>query len=98
MKKLVALMLVATVGLTTTSAFAGDDYAEHQAQSQAKLSFEKAKAAAIKAVGGGTVTDVDFDLERGRSIYEVEVLHNNTEYDVKIDANTGEVLRKKVDY
>lgn len=98
MKALILSALIGATALTSTVAMADDDYMERQAQSTAKLSYDQARATALKAVGGGTVTDIDFDVERGRSIYEVEVYHNNLEYELKIDANTGAIIRKKVDY
>lgn len=97
MKAILLSALVAATVIAPMSAFADDDYAEHQAQQVAKISHEQAKTIAISAVGGGVVTDIDFDLEFGRSYYEVEVTHNHTEYDLKIDANTGEVVHKKID-
>lgn len=88
---------MATTIITPMSAFADDDYAKQQTQQVAKVSYDKAQAIAISAVGGGVVTDIDFELKLGRAYYEVEVVHNNTEYDLKIDANTGKVISKKID-
>lgn len=99
-----AAILSAVIGMATIGAafvpsvaMADDDRAERQAQSAAKLSQAQARQAAIKAVGGGKVTDIDFDVERGRSVYDVEVRSGNKEYQVKIDANTGAVIRKRLD-
>ncbi|MDO4426806.1 MAG: PepSY domain-containing protein [Moraxella sp.] len=99
-----AVILSAVMGIAAMSAvfmpsvaMADDDRAERQAQSAAKLSQAQARSVAVKAVGGGKVTDIDFDVERGRSVYDVEVRSGNKEYQVKIDANTGAVIRKRLD-
>lgn len=97
MKTLLLSALVATTIIAPMNAFADDDRAEYQAQQVAKIGYDEAEAIAVSAVGGGVVTDIDFELKRGRAYYEVEVVHNNTEYDLKIDANTGKVISKKID-
>lgn len=98
LKTLAISALIATTVITPIVAFADSDYAEYQAQQKAKISYDEAKAIALKEIGGGVVHDIDFDLKLGRGYYEVEVFHNNTEYEVKIDANTGKVIKRKVDY
>lgn len=95
--KLVILSLVLGLGAVSTAAMADDDYAERQAQQAAKISYDAAKNYAVQAVGGGRATDIDFELKRGRSYYEVEVVHGQDDYEVKIDANTGAVISKKLD-
>ena len=55
-----------------------------------------AEKAAVAAVGGGTVIDVDASDDRGEA-YEVEVrTSDNTEWNVELDADF-KVLRKAVD-
>ncbi len=55
-----------------------------------------AEKAAVAAVGGGTVIDVDASDDRGEA-YEVEVrTSNNPEWNVELDADF-KVLRKAVD-
>lgn len=98
MKAIVLSAAIATAIIAPIAAFADSDYAEYKAQQTAKISFEKAESIAIAAVGGGVVTDIDFDLEFGRAYYEIEVVHNHVEHDLKIDANTGKVVKQKVDY
>ena len=50
-------------------------------------------------VGGGLVKDVEFDRSRmGPDHFDVEVVTaNGVEYDVKVDAKTGQILRSKID-
>lgn len=46
---------------------------------------------------GGEITEIELEKERGRVVYEIEVHDGKTEYDLLVDADTGEVLREKID-
>lgn len=101
-KTTVLSVLVALGALTAVPAFAesdSDDYAEMVAQQNAKISSAQAQKIAIEAVGGGVVVDIDFDTSPRYQdgYYEVEVQNGKTKYDVKIDAGTGKVIKKKID-
>ena len=65
----------------------------------AQLTAEDAEDIALANAGytRGEVAfkPTEFDFEKGRSVWEVEFYHENTEYDFEIDANTGEILRKE---
>lgn len=63
-----------------------------------RISYSRARAIALRNVGGGRVTDIERDWENGRYIYEVEVHKGYREYTVKISARTGRVLAKYVEY
>ena len=65
--------------------------------STAQISYERAKEIAIAKVGGGTVKEIELDRENGRLVYEVEVKYNGREYEIDIDAATGEIVKYKVD-
>lgn len=58
----------------------------------AKISLEEAEKIALKKVANGTITDVELDRENGLLVYEIEVEKKWLEYDLVIDANTGDVL------
>jgi len=60
------------------------------------LTIEEAKAKAVEAVGG-KVTEIEFEREKSGEKYEIEVKSDGVEYDLDIDAKTGEVLRTKQD-
>ena len=64
---------------------------------EAEITFERAKAIALERAGGGAVTDIELARNRGRLVYEIEVRNNRQEYDVRIDAATGEILRFRLD-
>lgn len=65
--------------------------------SSPQISYEKAKDIAIAKVGGGTVRGIDLDYEGGRPVYEIEVRYGSREYEVYVDASTGEIVRYKMD-
>lgn len=58
------------------------------------LSFDEASAKAL-AIANGTITDVELDRESRTPHYEIDIDHEGYEYDVKIDAFSGEVLEQK---
>jgi hypothetical protein len=51
---------------------------------------EKAKSAALKAVGGGSVTSVERDDDDGAA-WEVEVARGNEQLEVRLDESYNEV-------
>lgn len=53
---------------------------------------EQAKAAAIEAVGGGSVTEIEYQDGDGAGLYEVEVQKpDGSEVEVHINASFGDV-------
>lgn len=74
-----------------------DDPDDRAKAEEAKLSITEAIQIAEKE-GNGKVTEIDLDRERGGLIYEAEVqASDGKEYDVEVDANTGDVIRKNED-
>ena len=45
----------------------------------------------------GKVISAEFELEKGKPVYDIKVVKGNQIYDVSIDANTGKVLNSQVD-
>ena len=62
------------------------------------IGMKKAQEIALGDHANGVVTDSDKDFEGNRTVYEIEILDNNMEYDYVIDASTGEVLHVKEEY
>lgn len=81
MKKLIALAVMLGVSISANAA----------------ITAQLAKTIALKAAGGGVVTDFDYERKKVGSYYEVEVLNNGVEYEFKIDANTGKILAREVE-
>ena len=55
-----------------------------------------AKAIALRATGGGRVTEVERETEHGRAVFEIEVYASGAEHDLQIDRVTGDVTRHRV--
>ncbi len=86
-----AMFTIGFLGMAsiTSLAFANDNFLERQVQQKANISMEQAVTNAVKAVGGGQAVDTDFDMNFGKSYYEVDIIKNDVKYKVDIDANTG---------
>ena len=69
---------------------------EEYVGSKGLISMDELKAIAVDAVGG-EVREIELEREKSRYIYEVDVRSEGIEYDLDIDAKTGEVLRTKTD-
>lgn len=81
-------------GKTTSEIAAG---AQTSYAAEAKISYERAKEIALAKVGGGTVKEIELDRENGRLVYDAEVKYNGMEYEIEIDAATGEIFKYKID-
>jgi len=60
-------------------------------ESQAKLTFEQARAAALAASPGSAIEEVDLETKHGKLVYEVEM----NDKKLHIDATTGAVISTK---
>ena len=92
---LTALIAAAVLGTATLGVQAGER--ENAAFAQSKITAAQAVDKAVAKIGGQAV-EVNFDLKRGRSIYKVEVQNGGKEYDVYVDAASGEVVDSREDY
>ena len=57
------------------------------------ISEQQAKDIALKEAQGGQITKFKLDREKGRMVYEVEVMNGNVENDYEIDAETGAIVK-----
>ena len=62
------------------------------------ISREEAKKIMKNKASGATLVDFEFDMDDGRAEYEGELVGNNIEYDVVLDATTGAVIEFEKDY
>ncbi|WP_437883279.1 PepSY domain-containing protein [Pseudomonas sp. LRF_L74] len=101
MKQLTALFAASAIALTTLAAQArdlGPDEALKLRDAGTIQSFEKLNAAAIAKHPGATVKDTELEEEHGRYIYQVELRDaQGVEWDLELDAKTGEVLKEHQD-
>ncbi len=102
MKKLYMFMgLSAAALLITGAAFAGktqhDEQNEAAAVQQVKITLDAAVNTALQAVPGKAAR-AKLENEKNSLVYEIEIVKpDNQMADVKVDANTGKVLKVKND-
>lgn len=58
-----------------------------------RITAEEAKAIALKRTGGGIITE----FERDDGEFEIEIKFNGKEYEIEIDARTGQILDFEVE-
>lgn len=46
----------------------------------------------------GTITELELEKENRRLVYEIEIESDGVEYDLKVDADTGEILKMEKDF
>jgi uncharacterized membrane protein YkoI len=101
MKTLTALFTAATLTLTAGLAQAKDvpvDQIPQLAKDGKIKSLEELNQIVLKLHPGATITDSDLDNHFGTYEYEVELLDaQKVEWDVDLNAATGEVLKNKKD-
>lgn len=71
-----------------------DDYKQSKTEKPSIISRVEAESIAL-SIANGTITDFDFDEDDLE--YEVEIELGNKEYEIAIDARTGEVLEVEID-
>lgn len=49
----------------------------------------------ISAEYPGTITEFELEKEGNRAIYEIEIENEDMEYELKVDANSGEILKSE---
>lgn len=80
-------------------AFADNDELHYQQNQNRYISYKQAAQKAISHIGSGMAKDIDFEYSFNKKAYfEVEVLKpNGQEYNVKVDAQSGEIISSKLD-
>lgn len=101
MKMLTALFATTVLALSANVAMAKDlhpDEVNKLVQSNQIMSLEKLKEAALAKHPGSTVADTEVEDVYGRYVYKAELRDaQNVEWDVDLDAKTGEVLKDEKD-
>lgn len=97
LKKILAIALnVATLNVVAIPmSQAATSMNETVAASQSKISLEQAMVLANKAVAGNIIS-AGFDRMENNH-YEIKIIANNNEQEVIINANTGEVIKDKME-
>jgi uncharacterized membrane protein YkoI len=71
---------------------------EVKAAAQSKITLEQALAIATKAVKGDVISaDYDQEDRTVNGYYDIKIITNNSEHEVKVNANTGKVIKGDVE-
>lgn len=73
-----------------------DDIAEYKAMKQAKVSLAQAMKKATQNVNG-KIIEAEFDVDNGKSVYEIKVAKGNKIYKIVIDSMSGKVISSRLD-
>ncbi|WP_421683743.1 peptidase [Stutzerimonas urumqiensis] len=101
MKALIALFTASTLALGANVALArdlGPDEALKLRDAGTIQSFEKLNEAAVAKHPGAKVEETELEEEYGRYVYQVELRdEKGQQWDLELDAKTGEVLKDHQD-
>ncbi|WP_312246691.1 PepSY domain-containing protein [Stutzerimonas nitrititolerans] len=101
MKTLATLFTAATLAATANLALAkdiGPDEALRLRDAGTIQSFEKLNEAALAKHPGSTIEDTELEEEYGRYVYQLELRDGKgVQWDIELDAKTGEVLKDQQD-
>ncbi|MEG0121339.1 MAG: PepSY domain-containing protein [Pseudomonas sp.] len=99
MKRLTALVAAGIIALTATQARAVDpDKPLIVPATVTIVAFDQLDATALALHPGSTLLDTDLDEEYGKYVYEVELQDaDGIEWDVELNALTGQVLKNHQD-
>ena len=70
---------------------------QKSSQSGKEISINEAKKIALDKIPGAKKIQIKKDKDDGRVVYEGEIHYNNVEYDFKIDASTGKLIKWEED-
>lgn len=95
------LTLALSTGVITTAASAASNVDEVRAAQAAKISLKQAITIASKSASGILIS-ADFDEDDSDAIgkggvYELEFSTDSVNYEIKVDANTGKIVKKETD-
>lgn len=98
-KSLVVALSVASLSIASVSmSQAATAINEVAAASQSKISLEQALTLANKAVKGDIISaDFDHEDRTANSHYDIKIITNNNEQEVKVNASTGKVTKGDIE-
>ncbi|MBQ3232529.1 MAG: PepSY domain-containing protein [Clostridia bacterium] len=74
-----------------------DAESKNSASSSDFISLSAARSAVTSRHSGAKITEIELDFEGGRYVYEGEAYVNGREYDFKVDALTGSLIKWEKD-
>ena len=101
MGTLTRLFTITVLTSTTLLAHArdlGPDEALKLRDAGVMMNFEKLNEAALARYPGGRIEDTELEQEHGRYVYQVEVRDaQGVQWDLELDAASGEILQERRD-
>lgn len=101
MKTFTALLTASAIALSAGIAQAkdlGPDEALRLRDAGTIQSFEKLNAVALSKHANATITDTELEEQYGKHVYQVELRDaKGVEWDIELDAATGQVLKDHQD-
>lgn len=91
MKKKIAII---TGVFAITIALGLGIYKSDASQAEPKLNYDEVRGL-ISAQYPGTITEMELDMDRNRAVYEIEIENDGMEYELKVDGNSGEIIKLK---
>lgn len=88
------------VSEVTVDAFTGDVTKverEFERPVKASISEQQAQRIALDRVSNGEIVKFKLEEDDGLSVYDIEIVKDSYEYEVKIDASTGDVIEYEQD-
>ena len=104
-KTLIALGLAALIGSTPALAGHGHDHDYgHKGPRKDVVALEQSKISATQAIAiaekdtGATADNLELELRRGNAVYEIDLHDDKQEYEIRVDAVSGEITARQSEY
>lgn len=91
MKKKVSIVII---GIVSVLLLGVGVYQSNASQGDPNLSTDDISQMVLDQYPG-TITEIELETDFNKAVYEVEVVSDGKEYELKLDGNTGEVLKLK---
>ena len=87
--------------LSSSLALADHDHKGHKGHKhggprQDVVALEQSKISAAQAIA--TADNLDLELHRGSAVYEIDLHDDKQEYEIRVDAITGEITKRQSEY
>ena len=102
-KTLLALGLTALIGNTPALAGHGHDH-DHKGPRKDIIALEQSKISTAQAIAiaekdtGATADNLELELKRGNAVYEIDLHDDKQEYEIRVNAITGEITKRQSEY
>lgn len=87
-------IIIAVSGVVAATALGLGIYQSDASKAEPSLSFEEVEKLVADQYPG-TITELELEKEFNRAVYEVEVESDGKKYDLKMDGDTGEIVKLK---